>query len=504
VKVLFIYPNLDAQIGFNYGVAFLSAVLKEASHETSLINVNAELGPIPTDDELLTRVNAEKPGLIGFSVVTVQYRHAVDMAAKIKRAFPHVPIIIGGIHPTMDPEGCLEAGVFDYACVGEGEEALLELVTAIESGLDTTHIRNIWARRDGRITKNPVRPFTPLEKLPPKDYGIFDFQRMIDAKDGWVGLMTSRGCPFRCSYCFNHRLVEIYQRETGLSGKDLNYIRHHSVADVIDEIKYLLAHYQGIKWFIFDDDLFTFDNAYLREFVAEYRKATGLPFVCNAHVKFFGAETARLLAEGGCRIVKFGVESGSDRVRREVMHRHMTNDEIEKAFAAGNAAGLHTSAFVMIGLPTETHVELDETVKLLARIKPGRFRWAVFFPFINTDAYDISVERGYIDFAKMKEMSNFTDDSCLDFGARQNLKIQKLRAAYPWYANAHVDDPVVKRLYSRLIRVVDGLDEETFSGFKGEVPRLDELLHQVLAKAGRVHYSLRYNNFTGVTSAWND
>lgn len=504
MKVLFIYPNLNAQIGFNYGVAFLSAVLKEAGHSTSLINVNEQLGSVPTDDELLTRVNAEKPGLIGFSVVTVQYQYAVEMARKIKRAFPHIPTIIGGIHATMDPEGCLAEGVFDYACVGEGEEALVELVKALDAGGDTTAVQNIWARRDGRVCRNAVRPFTPLEKLPPKDYEVFDFQRMIEAKDGWVGLMASRGCPFRCSYCFNHRIVERYQKETGRKGRELNYIRHHTVDEMIDEIKYLLSHYKGIRWFIFDDDLFTFDKKYVREFARKYREVTDVPFVCNAHVKFFDADVAKALADGGCRIVKFGLESGSDRVRTEVMHRQMTNDEIEKAFAAANAAGLHTSAFVMMGMPTETAAEMDETVRLLARIKAGRFRWAIFFPFINTDAYDMAASGGIIDFEKMRTMSNFTDDSCLNFGARQNLKIRKLRAAYPWYVNAYGEDPVVRKLYSRLVRVVDGLDEKEFDSFKGQVERLDELLHQVLSRAGRVHYSIRYNDFTGVISTWKD
>lgn len=504
MKVLFIYPNLHAQIGFNYGVAYLSAVLKEAGHQTSLINVNEQLAPVPTDDQLLTRVNSEKPGLIGFSVVTLQFAYALDVAKKIKRAFPHVPTVIGGIHATMDPQGCLETGVFDYACVGEGEEALLELVAALEKGGDAAAIRNIWTTAGGRIIRNPVRPFTDLSKLPPKDYEVFDFQRMIDAKDGWVGLMASRGCPFRCSYCFNHRLVSIYERETGKSGKALGYIRHHAVDEVIADIKYVLANYRNVKWFIFDDDLFTFDGQYVKEFVEKYRAATELPFVANSHVKFFDHETAKLLASGNCRVIKFGLESGSERVRTEVMHRQMSNAEIEKAFAAAHAAGLHTSAFVMMGVPTETAREMDETVRLLAKIKPGRFRWAIFFPFVNTDACDFAVEKGCVDFEKMKAMSNFMDDSCLDFGARQNLKIRKLRVAYPWYVNAHADDPVVRRLYSRLVRVVDGLDQDAFAAFKPEVARLDELLHQVLSKAGRVHYSLKYNDFTGVISTWSD
>ncbi len=504
MKILFIYPNLYAQIGFNYGIAFLSAVLKAAGHETALLNVNDSLYPVPTDEELVAFVKKENPAMVCFSVVTTQYQYALEMARTIRGAFADMVILIGGIHATMDPKGCLESDVFDYACVGEGEEALVELVEAIEKGDDTTSIKNIWARKNGAIIKNPVRPFISLDTLPAKDYEIFDFQRMIDAKDGWVGLMASRGCPFRCSYCFNHRMRALYERDTGLMGKDLNYIRHHSVDEMVDEIKYLVENYHNIRMFIFDDDLFTFDKDYVRDFCAKYRNVTDIPFVCNAHARFFDEETAALLAGGGCRVVKFGLESGSERVRRDVMHRTMSNEEIERAFAAGNAAGLHTSAFVMMGLPGETSAEMDETIDLLARIRPGRFRWAIFFPFINTDAYDMAVERGLVNFEKMRSMPNFTDDSCLEFGAEQNLKIRKFRVAYSWYVNALSPDPSVRRLFSRLVQVVDGLDKDSFEAFAGQVESLDDLLHRVLSKAGHKHYSIRYNSYTAVTSEWNE
>ena len=499
MKILFVYPNLYAQVGFNYGIAFLSAVLKAAGHETALLNVNDRLCPVPTDEELTAFVKRENPRMVCFSVVTTQYQYALKMARTIRAAFTDMVILIGGIHATMDPEGCLESGVFDYACVGEGE-----LVEAIEKGGDTTSIKNVWTKRNGTITRNAVRPFISLDTLPAKDYEIFDFQRMIDAKDGWVGLMASRGCPFRCSYCFNHRMRALYERDTGLTGKALNYIRHHGVDEMVDEIKYLVANYENIRMFIFDDDLFTFDKDYVREFCAKYRDVTNVPFVCNAHARFFDEETAALLVGGGCRIVKFGLESGSERVRRDVMHRAMSNDEIEKAFAAGNAAGLHTSAFVMMGLPGETAAEMDETIALLARIRPGRFRWAIFFPFINTDAYDMAVEQDLVDFEKMHSMPNFTDDSCLDVGDEQNLKIRKFRVAYPWYVNALSPDPPVRRLFSRLVQIVDGLGKDDFDAFAGQVESLDDLLHRVLSKAGHKHYSIRYNSFTAVTSEWNE
>jgi anaerobic magnesium-protoporphyrin IX monomethyl ester cyclase len=235
LRILFIYPNLNAQIGFNYGIAFLSAVLKQRGHETALINLNEKLD-LPLDPgRIRNEIEAFQPDLIGFSIVTNQYKGARDVARTI-REHVGVPMVAGGVHVTMDPQAVLADGLFDYACVGEGEGALAELADALEKGEPTDNIPNIWKCSGGEVVANPVRPFEDLADLPMKDYELFDFQKLIDAKDGWVGLMTSRGCIFRCSYCFNHRMVETYKRETGLSTSELRYTRHHPVDHVISEI----------------------------------------------------------------------------------------------------------------------------------------------------------------------------------------------------------------------------------------------------------------------------
>ncbi len=224
MRILFIYPNLYAQIGFNYGVAFLSAVLKQQGHETALLNVNDKLG-YPLDLERIWRdVRKFDPDIVGFSIVTNQYQYAADIARSLRER-TNVPMVAGGVHVTMAPEEVLSDGAFDYACVGEGEHALAELVERIADGQPTDDIPNIWARKNGELVRNPVRPFVSVTELPPKNYDVFDFQHMTDAKDGWVGVMASRGCPFRCTYCFNHKIVELYQRDTGLKGRKLNYVR---------------------------------------------------------------------------------------------------------------------------------------------------------------------------------------------------------------------------------------------------------------------------------------
>jgi len=500
MRVLFIYPNLYAQVGFNYGIAFLSAMLKKRGHAISLLNINEKIG-YPLDlDRIRKDIENYNPGIIGFSAVTNQFQYVIEIAQMIKRHFT-IPIVCGGIHATITPEEVLNSGYFDYLCVGEGEHALLELVEKLEKGENTSSIANIWLKQNSKIIKNKVRPFVNLNSLPPKDYKIFNFQQMIDAKNGWVGIMSSRGCPFKCSYCFNHQMVKIYKTDLKVSTKKLHYIRHHHCESVIEELSTLLNDYNNIRMFIFDDDLFTLNKEYLSSFCREYTKKINKPFVVNGHIKFFDDEIAHMLKEAGCEIVKFGLESGSERIRKEVLFRPMKNSEIIKAFEVAHKYGLHTTAFVIFGLPYETEEDLLMTIKLLAYIKPGRFRWSIFFPYTNTAAYEISKKGGLIDFEKMRSLSNFTEESCLNFGEQHNLWIKKLQKVLPWYVNAYTDLPS-SSLYLTLIQEIKQMDAKTWDEAKTKFFSWDESISQLLSINQKEHYAIKYNEFMAVHSNW--
>jgi anaerobic magnesium-protoporphyrin IX monomethyl ester cyclase len=492
MRVLFIYPNLHAQIGFNYGVSYMSGLLRSKGIETHLLNVNDQLDYALDIERIKRDVAKIRPDVIGFSVVTNQYKYALQIAGGIRKSFAG-PIVFGGIHPTMDPRGTLENPGIDYICMGEGEEAFLE---AVGNG-SPRGVRNMGYRDGGDIILEALRPFTDINALPPKDYDIFDFQRMIDAKDGWVGLLASRGCPFRCTYCLNHRIIRLY-KESGCHPR--NYMRQHAVDQVIGEIEYLLSTYKRIKMFIFDDDLFTFNKAWLREFSEKYRQVTNVGFVCNAHVKMFDDEAAHYLREAGCRIVKFGLESGSDRIRRNVLNRYMTNRDIEKAFAAAHKFGLHTSAFVMIGLPCEEREDIMATLELLGKVKPGRFRWSLFFPFVGTKAYDIAARQGAIDFEKMRRLDNFTDETCMDLGPDMNLLVAKARDFFCTYVNgfAGLDE------YGEIVSKLESMDRDMFTAGKDVIEEQVRLVDAETEKQGTMHYEVKYNRFMGVRSDWKD
>jgi radical SAM superfamily enzyme YgiQ (UPF0313 family) len=498
MKVLFIYPNANSQTGFHYGISHMSAVLKQAGHTVSLIQLCEHIAPLPSKSEFLDKIKSLAPDVIGFSVVTNQWPYAKKLASWIREA-TSIPLVCGGIHTMAPGEDILLTRNFDYIIRGEAEYAFLDFIEALAAGKDVSPLNNVGLIRNGEVRINPVGPLPDLRKLPFKDYGIFDFQQLIDAKNGWVGLMGSRGCPYSCTYCFNHQMVKKYREDLQCSFKQLNYIRHFDVRQIITEIEYLMKNYSNIRMFIFDDDLFTFYRDYVIEFCREYKKICSLPFTVNAHVGAFDKERARHLAEANCTIVKFGVESGSERIRKVVMARHMRNKSIVEALHTAHQSGLHSSVFLMIGLPGETREDVMATVKLMGQARPGRFRWTFFFPYPGTQAYEITAQTMSIDYDKMAEMKNFTERSCLDFGEDHNLFLQKVGRIMPWFVNAYSDLPVAG-FYKERIKEILALDAPSWEKRAPDLINEDKMHSDNFVKQGLSHYAIKYNPFMGVIS----
>lgn len=513
MRVLFVYPNLYTQMGFNHGLASLSAVLKQRGHETRLVNLNENLAPVPSREEIFELVRAWKPGLIGFSCLTQQYRPGLELARWLREeaARENVvlpPLVVGGIHPTMVPEDVMADGVWDHVGVGECEDALARLVESIERGETPHDVSNFLSWNDGvrgsEYVKNPVGEFPDFANLPEPDYELFDTQRITDMKHGWFGLMTSRGCPYRCTYCLNHKIVDRYKEELGRNVAGLGFFRFRPADKMIDEIRHVLARYANVGTFIMDDDLFTQNVPHALAFCEAYVKSgIGVPFVVNSHVKQLDPRVAEALAGAGCRILKLGIESGSLRVRKEVLKRYMTQKDVLETVAAAERHRLHTSGFLMIGLPTETRAERYETVDLLAQSAIGRFRTSFFFPFPGTDSHRMTIEGGYMKPGDESALSTFTDGSPLDFGAEENLFIDKLGACMPWFVNARLDrwrDAPAAERYQPLVERVLSLDRDEWLAFKPRVRAIDAEISRAAALANELHYAIRYNAFMGVRS----
>lgn len=521
MRILFVYPNLYTQMGFNHGLAALSAVLKAAGHETRLLNLNENLPPVPSDDDAWELITEWEPGLIAFSCLTQQYGSALELARALRARAEEEgvclpPLVVGGIHPTMVSEEVMRDGVWDHVGVGECEDALLELVRRIEAGELRDDVSNFlsWPAderpADGSVAEwkhNPVGPFPDFRGQPMPDYGLFDTQRITDLKDGWFSVMTSRGCPYRCTYCLNHRIVDTYKRDLNSKVADLGFFRFRDPEHVVKELKHVLSTHERVKTFLFDDDLFTQNAEHaIKVCDAMVREGIRVPFVVNSHVKRLDPRVAAALGRAGCSILKLGIESGSPRVRKQVLKRHMTQKDIFDTVASAEEHNLHTSGFLMVGLPTETDEERWETVDLLAETRIGRFRTSFFFPFPGTEGWDMTVAAGYVDPQAIDSKRTFTDGSVLDFGAEENLFIDKLGRALPWFVNArleryHSDAPASQR-YAPLVERVLAMDALAWRSFVPQIAGVDAEHSEAACAAGELHYALKYGATMGVRSDW--
>ncbi len=505
MRVLLVYPNIDSPIGVNHGLLAISGVLRARGHEPHLLHVNEKLFDVPDAAALVARVRELDPGVVGFSVLSQQYPWSVAAAQALRAACPGVALVAGGVHCTMVPDEVVADGHFDVVAVGEAELAFGELVDRLERGEDVSDVpcmrfpaRSRFNRRLTPIA-NSVGAFPDLSALPPLDYDLFDLPRIIRSKNGWFGVLTSRGCPYKCTYCFNREIVDRYL-EDGAASSPKEYLRHYPVERMIGDLRALKQAHPDIETLIFDDDLFTLDRAYVRAFCAAYAASgLGLPFVVNAHVQVFDEEMAFWLREAGCFMVKYGLESGSRRVRKEVLWRYMSNDTIVRATRAAHTYDLHTSAFVMFGLPTETRDEVLETLRLCAEAELGRFRWAIFFPFPGTAGHRIASDLDLIDEGRLAGVGNYFEGSCLRLGEEMDLLIAKLGRVCHWWVNAYSAWPCAP-LYRELVEEVEAWDRATFEANKADLRRRDrELSEELLAKGVR-HYSLRYTHVMAVDS----
>jgi radical SAM superfamily enzyme YgiQ (UPF0313 family) len=200
--------------------------------------------------------------------------------------------------------------------------------------------------------------------------------------------MTSRGCPFQCSYCINHFLQELYKNKG-------SYVRYRKVRNVIDEIKYTIEKY-NIKKLTFIDETFSFNREHMINLCKIYEKEIGLPFICQTRANVVDKKVFLALKNAGCEIVHIGIESGNDFIRNKVMNRNMNEESILNAFKLAKEAGLRTSAYNMVGLPYETEDMIWDTIRLNRKANPDETLCTILSPFKGTELEKVCRKKGWI------------------------------------------------------------------------------------------------------------
>ena len=318
----------------NAGVRYVASALRERGHQATLVffkewvnNANER----PTEDEkalLLSVLKERRVDVVGISFGSSYFRIACDLTGYVK-AHMDVPVVFGGIHATVVPEDCVE--VADYVCVGEGEEATVELADALAAGREVKDIQGIWTQRDGQLVANPVRPLiSDLDRLSFPSYGhpdsyVIEHGRirrcdpLAEVRDYRV--YTSRGCLFQCAYCYNSTMRRLYRGK----GK---YYRLRSPQSVLDELSAVRRTNPGIRKIIFDDDVFVSDERWLDAFLPEYERQIGLPFECMLHANMLDEGYLTRLKDAGLCHLQVGIEAGTEEEGRDVYDRPVGQSKI--------------------------------------------------------------------------------------------------------------------------------------------------------------------------------
>ena len=493
MKVLFIYPNLGGSVGFNIGLAMLSAQLKRGAHETKLIHLNESLGSPLDFNNIEKTVLDYNPGLIGISVNTNQYSIGIDISRFLKSRGIDAPIVFGGIHPTLNPEKTLENPCVDFVVVGEGEGAILDLANSLERKINVFNIDNLWLKIDGKIRKNKLRKLISLENNFFMDVDLFEnFKKITDLKNGWAEVILGRGCPFNCNYCFNDAYRKTY-RKYGKAGDIKNYIRNGDYDVTLQGIIRMKDRFKNITCFSFVDDDFLIDRNSL-EFIKRYKKEVGLPFVINTTVQSIDEEKLEALKSGGCDLLRIGIESGNENIRKEVLNRNVGNEAIIRKIRLARSKGLRVLTYNLIGLPNETREIIIETIKINLECGTDLVKMATFYPYEGTKIYSLCKEKGLINEESQETTLTYFDRSILNFDESYKADLSRMQKYFDVYLNYH--DIRLMPYYREIMAKIERLPVNNLDN--SEIKKEIEIISRELSYQGIEHYALKYTAFLAV------
>lgn len=380
MKVVFVVIGAES-----LAAEYLSSYVEKHGHEAEIVfdtrmfpakvlNSEKLTRLLTSDDGFVEDIISRKPDMVGIPVFSVHYQRALKIAKLVKSRSPNVRIILGGIHPSSIPEFVIKEKCIDMVCVGEGEEALVELLDNLRDKKESTSVKNIWFKKDGKVIINPVRRLIAnLDDLPFPAKDKYYLTQPGYAKRTYV-CISSRGCPFACTYCSNHLIQNIYK---GMG----HHNRRRSPENMIDELVWAKKNFNP-KIIFFNDDVFAQDEEWLERFVKLYKAKIRLPYFAMTHAKFLNLNIARMLKESGCYRVSFGIQTSSEKTRTEVLRRFETNDQIKKAAEVCHQVDLDLAVDHIFNLPSEDLDNQIESLKFCNELRPKviNANYLLYFP----------------------------------------------------------------------------------------------------------------------------
>ncbi|MBW1742057.1 MAG: B12-binding domain-containing radical SAM protein [Deltaproteobacteria bacterium] len=368
------------------GILAVATPVDEAGYKVKIIDQQIK----PQWKRLLLAELKKKPLCVGITCMTgPQIWFALEVSRIVKQN-GNIPVVWGGMHPSLLPNQTIENENVDIVVQGEGEETFLELVQALGKGGSLDAVKGIWYKENGQIKSNPPRPFIDLNAQPNLAYHLLDIDEYIERKFGTILLrtFTSRGCSYNCSFCYN---TNFNRRKW----------RALTAEETVKRLKKIKETY-NVKGFIFNDDNFFGDINRSKEILEGIIREKVDIILWKLDIRpdtLFSLDDdfLRLLKRSGCRKLTIGLESGSERML------NFLKKKVTIAQILSNNKRLHTFGITpkysfMVGCPTETREELEQTVALIWRLlkdNPELLKSVhIYTPLPGTELFDVAVEHG--------------------------------------------------------------------------------------------------------------
>ncbi|MDE3185890.1 MAG: B12-binding domain-containing radical SAM protein [Acidobacteriota bacterium] len=382
-----------------FGLSIVAGCLERAGHEVRCWVVCPRTSLHRVAHEIVHEFGCD---MAAASAVTTQFPLIARLCQHIKDLKPSIPILLGGVHATVRAEKCIAHPAIDAICVGEGEDAAVAWANAITNGEQPSGIPGLWIKVPGQteVERNPPAPFrTDLDEFPFMNYR--HWERWIDPRDRTLRVVVGRGCPYSCTYCSNHALRRVQ------AGR---YVRFRSPSNVLAEIRMIVERYPDLESIYLEIETIGASVPWalqLCDALAEFNAARERPIAFRANL----AVTNQLVQNeeqmhsllsafrrANLLTVNIGLESGSERIRTEILRRPTyTNVALIQFCDVARQYGISVVLYTLVGVPTETPAEAVETSKVARACDPLDVAKSIFYPYPGTKLHELSTEMHLLD-----------------------------------------------------------------------------------------------------------
>ncbi|KKN79312.1 hypothetical protein LCGC14_0340940 [marine sediment metagenome] len=387
-------PNVYVPLGLGY----IASALESVGHEVSILDLNSQKY---SDKKLLKEIKFAD--VIGITGLITEYEEVIRVINIVKEYRKEAKVILGGALATTHAEAMLTDSKVDYVVIGEGERTIITLLSAIQHGQSLKNIKGIAYKDNGSVVVNP-----PADMIKNLDTILYPARHLVDmsrytshhfkirtfgmksANINSVTMLTSRGCPYNCSFCFH----DVWG----------NHWRGRSPENIIGEMKQLHDVY-GYNAFIFHDDTFVVDKKRVVEFCKQLRESElNVSWYCNGRVNLMSEEIIKVMSESGCTGIAYGIESGSQEILDSIK-KNITLEQIRNITSLTKKYGIHVSGYMMIGILGDSRRTIEQTMEFARELNLDFYGFGITTPILGTPMYEEAKEKSMVFNSELKDWS---------------------------------------------------------------------------------------------------